>query len=199
MTCRPLPLRITITNTAHAAAPALTPMMSGLASGLWARRWKIAPETPNAAPTSTAARPRGRRSVSTMNALSAAAAAEQRRHHVGDGQREVADRQPQANTTKPTATRATVTVTARASTRVDHPVPGGRTTSRPWAPAGPVAARSQLRQAAPADQHHEERRPDHGREDPDLHLAGPGDHAAHTSAPSSRIGARTIEYGSTQR
>ena len=55
-----------MTNTAAAAAPALTPMMSGLASGLRASRWKIAPDSPKAAPTSSAVRPRGRRSVRMM-------------------------------------------------------------------------------------------------------------------------------------
>ena len=46
-------------NTAAALAPASMPMMSGLASGLRAMLWKMAPEIPNAAPTSTAGeRPR---------------------------------------------------------------------------------------------------------------------------------------------
>ena len=44
----------TITNTALAEAPALMPMMSGLASGLRARLWKIAPDSPSAPPTSSA-------------------------------------------------------------------------------------------------------------------------------------------------
>ena len=35
-------------NTADALAPASMPMMSGLASGLRARLWKIAPEMPKA-------------------------------------------------------------------------------------------------------------------------------------------------------
>ena len=48
-----------MTNTAAAAAPALMPMMSGLASGLRAMRWKIAPDSPKAAPTSSGGEARG--------------------------------------------------------------------------------------------------------------------------------------------
>ena len=50
---------VTIANTAAALAPRLTPMMSGLASGLRSVVWKIAPPTPNAAPTSTPSTARG--------------------------------------------------------------------------------------------------------------------------------------------
>ena len=56
----------TMQNTAAAPAPASIPMMSGLASGLRAMLWKIAPDSPNAPPTSTAVRARGRRNVRTM-------------------------------------------------------------------------------------------------------------------------------------
>ena len=57
-------------NTAEADAPAVMPMMSGLASGLRASDWKIAPDSPNAAPTSTAVNARGSRSVRTMKSES---------------------------------------------------------------------------------------------------------------------------------
>ncbi len=57
----------TMSATAAALAPAVTPRMSGLASGLRDAVWVRAPATASAAPTSTAARPRGRRSSRTMN------------------------------------------------------------------------------------------------------------------------------------
>ena len=57
----------TMQNTAAALAPASMPMMSGLASGLRATLWKMAPEMPKPAPTRTAVIARGRRSVRTMN------------------------------------------------------------------------------------------------------------------------------------
>ena len=82
---------MTMQNTAAALAPASMPMMSGLASGLRARLWKIAPEMPNATPTSRPVSARGSRSVRTMNSASSVAAAEHRRHHVAQRDREVAD------------------------------------------------------------------------------------------------------------
>ena len=57
----------TMQNTAAALAPESMPMMSGLASGLRAMLWKMAPEIPKAAPTRMAVIARGRRSVRTMN------------------------------------------------------------------------------------------------------------------------------------
>ena len=57
-------------NTAAALAPASMPMMSGLASGLRARLWKMAPASPNETPTSRPVSARGRRSVRTMNSAS---------------------------------------------------------------------------------------------------------------------------------
>ena len=91
-------------NTAAALAPASMPMMSGLASGLRARLWKIAPETPNAAPTSTPVSARGRRSVRTMNSASLGAGAEDRRHDVAQRDREVADADRRRRTRRPAAT-----------------------------------------------------------------------------------------------
>jgi hypothetical protein len=55
-----------MTDTAAALAPRLTPMMSGLASGLRSVVWKIAPPTPNATPTSTASTARGSLDSITM-------------------------------------------------------------------------------------------------------------------------------------
>ena len=99
-TCR---ATITMTNTAAAAAPALTPMMSGLASGLRARRWKMAPDSPKAAPTSSAVRPRGRRRVRTMKALSSEPPPTRvaSTSPIGTGKSPTAS--DQANTTKATA------------------------------------------------------------------------------------------------
>jgi hypothetical protein len=57
-------------KTADALAPAVMPMMSGLASGLRASNWKTDPERPNALPTSNAATARGSRSVRTMKSAS---------------------------------------------------------------------------------------------------------------------------------
>ena len=51
----------TIMMTAAVDALWVIPMKSGLASGFLANDWKIAPENPNRAPTSTAVRARGRR------------------------------------------------------------------------------------------------------------------------------------------
>ena len=106
-------------NTAAALAPASMPMMSGLASGLRARLWKIAPETPNAAPTSTPVSARGRRSVRTMNSASSVAGAEDRRHDVAQRDREVADADRHAEHDEQrdaTGTTATVVVRATAAT-----------------------------------------------------------------------------------
>ncbi len=50
---------VTMANTAAALAPMLTPTMSGLASGLRRIVWKIAPPTPNAAPTRIPSTARG--------------------------------------------------------------------------------------------------------------------------------------------
>ena len=56
----------TITETPASAAPAVIPMMSGETSGLRARSWNIAPDTPSASPASSAVSARGSRSSSTM-------------------------------------------------------------------------------------------------------------------------------------
>ena len=66
-------------TTAAALAPGVMPMMSGLASGLRASVWKIAPETPKAAPTSSPVSARGSRSVAHDELGVVAAAPEQRR------------------------------------------------------------------------------------------------------------------------
>ena len=61
--------RTTMVNTAAALAPWLTPMTSGLASGLRSVVWKMAPLTPKADPTSTASTARGSLvSISTYDA-----------------------------------------------------------------------------------------------------------------------------------
>ena len=64
------PPTTTIMNTAAALAPDVMPMMSGLASGLRARLWKMAPERPKATPTSRPVRARGSRRVRTMKSAS---------------------------------------------------------------------------------------------------------------------------------
>ena len=66
-------------------------MMSGLASWLLARRWRIAPDIPKAAPTARPVSPRGRRSVRMMNSCSVEPSPRKRRHDVGQGDREVSD------------------------------------------------------------------------------------------------------------
>ena len=58
---------MTITATAARLAPPVTPITSGVASGLRAIVCRSAPERPNAAPTSRPTRARGRRSSPTMN------------------------------------------------------------------------------------------------------------------------------------
>ena len=78
-------------NTAAALAPASMPMMSGLASGLRAMLWKMAPEIPNAAPTRTAVMARGRRSVRTMNSDCSSPAPKIAGDDVAERDREVAD------------------------------------------------------------------------------------------------------------
>ena len=89
---KPLAPTTTIMNTAAVDAPAVMPMMSGLASGLRASDWKIAPERPNAAPTSTRGQ-RARQSQLVDDEVGRlAAVAEDRGHHVGQRDREVADR-----------------------------------------------------------------------------------------------------------
>lgn len=55
-----------IAATAAALAPRLTPITSGLASGLRRVAWKIAPPTPKARPTRTASTARGSLDSSTM-------------------------------------------------------------------------------------------------------------------------------------
>ena len=77
-------------NTAAGAAPALTPMMSGLASGLRARLWKIAPDdAEGGADEHAGERPRqAQRADDELGVLGAAA--EERRHDVaraGSGSR----------------------------------------------------------------------------------------------------------------
>ena len=78
-------------NTAATAAPALTPMMSGLASWLLARRWKIAPDSPKAAPTAQAGQAAGQAQRADDELVLAGPVAAQRRDDVGQGDREVAD------------------------------------------------------------------------------------------------------------
>jgi hypothetical protein len=56
----------TIDSTAAVVAPDVTPMTSGLASGLRRSCWKIAPARPNAVPASRPTRARGSRNVCTM-------------------------------------------------------------------------------------------------------------------------------------
>ena len=107
----------TMQNTAAALAPASMPMMSGLASGLRARLWKIAPDSPNATPTSTPVSARGRRSVRTMNSASSVPVPEDRRDDVAERDREVADadRHAERRRTSATAQRRSSTVAVRAS------------------------------------------------------------------------------------
>ena len=89
----PLPPASTITATAARAAPSVTPRMSGLASGLRANVWVRAPARPSAAPTATATTRLGQAQLHDDEPLAGVAAAEQRAHHVGHGDREVADRE----------------------------------------------------------------------------------------------------------
>ena len=108
------------------------PMMSGLASGLRAMRWKIAPDRPNAAPTSTAVRPRGRRSVRTMKSVSGWPRPDERRHHVAERDREVADGQrPGEHDAAPRRRAPTVTTSGRTATRADRPRRAERSTRAP--------------------------------------------------------------------
>ncbi len=65
-----VPPTTTMTKTADVLAPAVIPTMSGLASGLRATLWKMAPESPKAAPTSRPVRARGSRTRWTMNSAS---------------------------------------------------------------------------------------------------------------------------------
>ena len=58
-----------MTTSAPTVAPCSNPMMSGEPSGLRVSDWKIAPEIPSAAPTSTAHSARGSRSSRTMNSV----------------------------------------------------------------------------------------------------------------------------------
>ena len=105
-------------------------MMSGLANGLRARRWKMAPDIPKAAPTSTAVSARGKRRVRTMKALSSvprptSVASTSR---IGMG-KSPTDRD-HANTPKHSAAATSEIHTARVCTRADHPRRGHRTTTR---------------------------------------------------------------------
>ena len=65
-------------NTANALAPDVMPMMSGLASGLRAMLWKIAPDRPSAAPTTRPVRALGSRSCVDDEVGRPVPAAEQR-------------------------------------------------------------------------------------------------------------------------
>ena len=80
-------------NTAEVDAPAVIPMMSGDANGLRASDWKIAPDSPKAAPTSTADE-RSRQPELTHDERSSPVGPkpQQGGHHVTDRDREVADR-----------------------------------------------------------------------------------------------------------
>jgi len=70
-TATPVSPSVTMANTANALAPYVTPMMSGLARGLRAMLWKIAPDMPSVAPTSRPVSALGNRSWLTMNSVAA--------------------------------------------------------------------------------------------------------------------------------
>jgi hypothetical protein len=129
-----VPSRTTIVSTAQAAAPAVMPMMSGLASGLRAMRWKIAPERPKAAPTRTAAKPRGSRRVRTTKSVSGrpwpTSVATTSPNGIGNSP----TASDQANTTRATATSTEVTTSGRTARRAETPRRTDRTTRAPWGP-----------------------------------------------------------------
>ena len=81
----------TMQNTAAALAPASMPMMSGLASGLRARLWKMAPEMPKAGADQQAGEGPGQAQRADDELGVVGADAEERRHHVAQRDREVAD------------------------------------------------------------------------------------------------------------
>lgn len=98
-------------TTAAALAPAVIPMMSGLASGLRTSVWKIAPESPNATPTHTAVTVRGRRrSHTTKVAPSMSAPPTTRRTSTKDTMNAPTH---SVRTTSPTVTATRAVVTTR--------------------------------------------------------------------------------------
>ncbi len=188
-------------NTAAALAPASIPMMSGLASGLRARLWKMAPEIPNPAPTSTAVRARGRRSVRTMNSASSVptprTAGMTSRNGIGKSPTLI-DTQ---NATKIATVRPTVTTVVRATawrcTMVDA-WPGAGCDPGPAMVRGVVvshSSESRRRRTRPMKMG----APMIAVMIPTWTSPGRATTRPVMSAPSSSIGAITIEYGRIQR
>ena len=172
-------------NTAAADAPAVMPMMSGLASGLRARDWKIAPRTRTPrrrAPRSAPGQPQ--RADDEVGV--GVAVAEHRRHDVAQRDREVADARSRRRRPRAVATASTIDTDDRpgAARRADparrRPVASAaRRRRRRLGRASPVDGHgSELGQLAAAHQRDEERRADQRGDDADLELAGPGDDPA---------------------
>ena len=169
--------------------------MSGLPSGLRDRLWNTAPDSASAAPASRPRASRGSRRSSSDEPVGAAAAA-------GEDVQDVGEREPRcrAPTTVTSATTAAQRQQQRAAT---HERDAGRGAARDGrAPADAVSRRSahsgtiRRRRIDGEEDRGADERGDHA----DLQLAGARDHPADdVRRASSSAGARTSEYGSSQR
>ena len=190
----PLACSTTIPKTAASDAPEVMPMKSGEASGLRARVWNIAPESPKAAPDERPpASARGSRSSPTMNWAAGSPAPKIAGTTSVSGTRKSPIETDRQKSAKPTTASTTLTVTERA-----RPVTRARRILR--GPTRPVRPRLGERGHSSASRRRrtssdEERRAEDGGDDPDLELTGtgddPADHVGDRAAGSARAPSST--------
>src|SRR5690606_18885790 len=178
---RPAPRPRTMPPTTATPAPCVMPSVSGLARGLRVRVWKIAPDTPKAAPASSPASARGSRSSWTMSRPPGSPPP----HSAGTASVTGSGYSPVVRLTHRTAKAAPASTAQVASSRgrriADTGGRASRTAVRPASRETSITVtspsrlgRSQLGEAASADQRDEERRPEERRHDPDVDLLGTG-------------------------
>ena len=158
-----------MTNTAAALdAPAVMPMMSGLASGLRASVWKIAPGEPErGADEQRRSAPAAGAASRTMNSASWLPWPKSAGDDVAQRDREVADadRHAERDERRPRRARSTTLTHASGPARA-QPADGRRASSASAGRrrgSGRRRSPSQLRQLPAADQGDEERRADRAR------------------------------------
>ena len=150
------------------ARPALTPMTSGLASGLRSVVWKMAPPTPNASPTSTASTARGSLVSIRMNDAPGNVPAEEDPEEVGDRVGEVAEQHPRGEGRQQRQRQAGDKIGRRRREPGGPGAPRRRVRSAPGSSTASAAITGRPSGRGAQDQEH--RHPDDGGHDADLHL-----------------------------
>ena len=188
-TATPVRPSVMMANTANALAPYVTPMMSGLASGLRAMLWKIAPDMPSAAPTSRPVSALGNRSRLTMNSVARSPPPNSVFTTSMTGILKSPSDSETQKATKTSTARTTITASERACRTARARRDDLNCRQRGHRSASFRRRTSAMKNGAPMT----------AVTMPTCSSPGWATTRPRTSEPSSRIGASSIEYGRIQR